>query len=514
MKRWMIVCTMAAAVLPAADAAAFCGFYVSGADAALFNEATQVVLMRDGTRTVLSMQNAYKGPPQDFAMVVPVPVVLKDGDVVTLPHDIFRKIDLLDAPRLVEYWEQDPCGGGFGMGAGGARPGSVRAAPEGDAISARDHGVTVEARFTVGEYEIVILSAKDSTGLDTWLREHRYKIPAGAEPYLRPYVQSGMKFFVARVNIKKVKVTGGRAMLSPLRIHYDTEDFVLPIRLGLANSSGVQDLIIHILAPEQRYEAANYDNVTIPTNLDVDDSVRDRFGAFYAALFDRTVATHPLALVTEYAWDASSCDPCPLPPLEPAELATLGADVLGSHGPDDSYVLTRLHLRYPKDFRGDDIVFRRAHPIAGGREVEDDEGRIERRARPDDWNNFQARYVIRHRWTGPISCTDPQRGMWGPPPPRPGQQDYDPWASMKPTAASDLAFAPRGRIALGLVIAEDVPEIGVKQGDPTVPPPTLGGPGTVNKRSGCACRGTGSGQMVGAAFIALVALAMTRRRRR
>lgn len=38
---------------------AFCGFYVSGADQTLFNNATQVVLMREGTRTVLSMQNDY-----------------------------------------------------------------------------------------------------------------------------------------------------------------------------------------------------------------------------------------------------------------------------------------------------------------------------------------------------------------------------------------------------------------------------------------------------------------------
>lgn len=38
-------------------AAAFCGFYVSGADTKLYNNATQVVLMREGTRTVLSMQN-------------------------------------------------------------------------------------------------------------------------------------------------------------------------------------------------------------------------------------------------------------------------------------------------------------------------------------------------------------------------------------------------------------------------------------------------------------------------
>ena len=56
---------------------AFCGFYVSGADASLYNNATMVVMMREGTRTVLSMQNNYQGPPEDFAMIVPVPVVLQ-----------------------------------------------------------------------------------------------------------------------------------------------------------------------------------------------------------------------------------------------------------------------------------------------------------------------------------------------------------------------------------------------------------------------------------------------------
>src|SRR5215210_4265416 len=91
------------------EAQAFCGFYVSGADAKLFNNATQVVMMREGTRTVLSMQNNYQGPPSNFAMVVPVPVVLQKENVKTLPREVFAKVDQLDAPRLVEYWEQDPC---------------------------------------------------------------------------------------------------------------------------------------------------------------------------------------------------------------------------------------------------------------------------------------------------------------------------------------------------------------------------------------------------------------------
>ncbi|HHH29559.1 MAG TPA: DUF2330 domain-containing protein, partial [Polyangiaceae bacterium] len=74
-----------------ATAEAFCGFYVAGADAKLFNNATLVVMMRDGTKTVLSMQNNYQGPPENFAMVVPVPVVLQKEDVKTLPSTIFER---------------------------------------------------------------------------------------------------------------------------------------------------------------------------------------------------------------------------------------------------------------------------------------------------------------------------------------------------------------------------------------------------------------------------------------
>src|SRR5438445_10372155 len=88
---------------------AFCGFYVGGSNQKMFNDATQVVLVRDGTRTVLSMQNDYRGPLEDFAMVVPVPVVLKQSDVKILDKGVFARLDSLGSPRLVEYWEQDPC---------------------------------------------------------------------------------------------------------------------------------------------------------------------------------------------------------------------------------------------------------------------------------------------------------------------------------------------------------------------------------------------------------------------
>src|SRR5687767_6534647 len=155
-----------AGVLAAQTAHAFCGFYVAGGDQQMFNEATQVVLMRMGTRTVLSMQNNYKGPPEAFAMVVPIPVVLQEPDVKTLNREVFEHVEKMGAPRLVEYWEHDPCQPDYpeeGM-TGMKMASDKKGAPSGGA-GRDDLGVTIEAKFVVGEYQILILSAKDLTGL-------------------------------------------------------------------------------------------------------------------------------------------------------------------------------------------------------------------------------------------------------------------------------------------------------------------------------------------------------------
>ena len=42
--------------------------------------------------------------------------------------------------------------------------------------------------------------------------------------------------------------------------------------------------------------------------------------------------------------------------------------------------------------------------------------RLEYGAKPSQQNYFQARYAVRHYWTGPIKCANPQRNVWGGPP--------------------------------------------------------------------------------------------------
>jgi hypothetical protein len=506
----------------------FCGFYVAGGNQPMFNDATQVVMMRSGTRTVLSMQNNYKGPVDAFAMVIPVPVVLHEGDVKTLAKEVFDHVEEMGAPRLVEYWEQDPCAPHV-VTETTTRAVNKGAIPEPTTATDKDFGVKIEAKFTVGEYQIVILSAKDSTGLDGWLRSEHYNIPAGAEPLLRPYVEGGSKFFVAKVDPQKVKFSPSgsgsnqSAALSPLRFHYDSDHFDLPIRLGLASSSGTQDLIVNILAPNQRYQVANYPNVTIPTNLDVRESVKDKFGAFYAALFDRTLEKHPGAVVTEYAWQATTCDPCPGPTLDGSELFTLGADVLAGTASqpqpysNNDFVLTRLHARYGKDIK-DDLVFKAADPIAGGREHLKSDGKLEEGASPDGYNNFQGRYAVRHPWLGPVRCEHPERNVWGGPPPAvTAQAGFQP-PTTRP--ALGLAFAPRNAVQLGQAVTRDVPEIDLKAGASNDPAPATAGsavapmsPSTTKKKTGCGCQMTERNDLLGGALLVGASLLFRRRRR-
>jgi hypothetical protein len=464
--RVLLAASLAATVAAGSTAHAFCGFFVAGNDSKLTNTASQVVLLRNGNRTVMTLSNHYQGPTENFAMVVPVPVVLHKEDVKTLPADVFDHIDSLSAPRLVEYWEQDPCfvpppPSSFPVTAAAPGAGRVRRSED------KDLGVKIEAQFVSGEYQIVILSARDSSGLETWLHQEKYTIPQGAAAALAPYVRDQMKFFVAKVDIKKVKRDAqGQVVLSPLRFGFDANELRLPVRLGLLNANGKQDLLVYILHPTARYEVANYPNVFVPTNLEVADEVRGSFAAFYAQLFDETIAKmNNKAVVTEYAWQTTSCDPCPCPPLQPNDLATLGGDSLpGANqnqgrfgGGFSGWVLTRLHTRYSRDTLSEDLLFREAKPVVGGRANWDGTS-LDAGAQNASVNNFQGRYIIRHYWSGKVACDHPQYGRWGGPPN--GNQP-------QPQAAKDLALAPRGKVTLRGVVRSPVPSLGI----PGSPPP-------------------------------------------
>ena len=218
----ILVSAMLVALILAAprDARAFCGFYVGKAEASLVNHASQVVMAHHDDKTVISLMNDYQGEPSEFALVVPVPVVLQKGQVHIGDRELFRKIDAYSSPRLVEYFDPDPCAMmEFAprslSGPVGAMTNMAKAKRDDKAL-----GVTVEAEYTVGEYDIVILSAKESSGLETWLQQNGYRIPYGARRALEPYIRQDMKFFVAKVNLTEHR-RAGLTYLRPLQFAFE-----------------------------------------------------------------------------------------------------------------------------------------------------------------------------------------------------------------------------------------------------------------------------------------------------
>jgi len=350
------------------NAAAFCGFYVAKADTDLFNSASQVVMVRDEDRTVITMANDFEGDVKDFAMVIPVPTFIERGQINVANQGLIDHLDAYTAPRLVEYFDENPCQRhAYRTELAMAMADSVQL--KGSGVAAEESGVTIEAKYTVGEYDILILSAEESSGLIDWLQANDYQLPEGAEEVVGSYLKQGMRFFVAKVNLE-AQQESGYTNLRPLQVAFESPKFMLPIRLGTLNAEGKQELFVYALTRSGRVEASNYRTVRMPSNVEIPGFVKGRFNDFYRDMFTRqTEKEKGRAVFLEYAWDMAWCDPCAADPLTTTQLRNLGVywleDESGGNGlmnkrtlqsPADVFV-TRLHLRYDSETFPDDLKF-------------------------------------------------------------------------------------------------------------------------------------------------------------
>ncbi len=397
MKYRIIALLLISGALSALQVNAFCGFYVAKADTKLFNNKSEVILVRDGNRTVITMSNDFKGTVKDFAMVVPVPVVLREDQIRIVNRNVFDVLDSYSGPRLVEYYDQNPCMPVFDDVSDFAptmRAEMSMAENTSMNFMAKDLGVQIEAQYTIGEYDILLLSAKESSGLKTWLTQNGYKIPATAEEVLEPYIKSNMKFFVVKVNIDKF-LESSSEYLNPIQIEFEHDRFMLPIRLGMANSSGEQDMIVYAFTKKGRVECTNYRTVKIPTDRNIPLFVEPKFGEFYKSLFDNSYTKEAKrAVFLEYAWDVSlqnpmKCDPCVGPPPMQKEFQEAGVNWINGWGGEPVF-FTRLHVRYTRDKFPQDLQFQ----VTSNQE------------------RFQGRYILTHPASGEFNCDEGQKYLY------------------------------------------------------------------------------------------------------
>ena len=384
------VLTACITIMVTTTAQAFCGFYVAKADTSLFNRASQVVLVRDDDKTVITMANDFEGNVEDFAVVIPVPTKIEREQINVGDRAIIQHLDAYTSPRLVEYHDNDPCARYDLLERMSSDASSPAVAGE-LRRSAKSQGVTIEASYTVGEYDILILSAKESSGLIGWLNDNDYKIPRGAKQVVDSYLKQDMRFFVAKVNVEEQSKLGYQ-YLRPLQVAYESNKFMLPIRLGTLNANGKQELYVYALTRTGRVETTNYRTVKLPTNVEVPEFVEGEFANFYRDMFARqTEKENGRAVFLEYAWDMAWCDPCAADPLSQDELRKLGVFWLPGSGQENRRIMqpqaqnvfvTRLHVRYDAEHFPEDLMFQET----------------------GDRQNYQGRYVIRHPWKGAASC--------------------------------------------------------------------------------------------------------------
>lgn len=381
--QWFVCVAVTLAIVQASTApvAACCSFYVTKGDSKPSSNSSKVVVSRKGNETTITMASDYAGDTNQFALIVPVPNLIERRQISVVDWDGIDHLDAYSASMLVENTDMDPCPPPADL------PALLRASPgwrfaEVDGLIVPHDGVAVEARYNIADYDISILSTAQSHDLMNWLADNGYKVPDNAAPGLESYIKQNMHFFLAKVNLDRMKFTG-KGYLRPLQVRYETPEFTLPLRIGALNSNGPQDLIVYALTEKGPVESANYPNVKIPTHVEAPLYVKDDFGRFYEALFDRAVARENTAAVfIEYAGFIAA---------HARKFAELGAGWVDDSGNreaagDGSVFLTCLHIRYDAQSFPEDIAF----------------------LEPQTTEAFGRRYFIRHPWTGDGTCAAAQ----------------------------------------------------------------------------------------------------------
>lgn len=348
------------------------------------NPATAVFLLRDGTRTVMTVEPAYEGPRTELSMIVPLPNPITRDDIRTISGHHFRRVDRATAPRLRHRW--DACPGPLRARRRAARGRSGGAGLAGEPLG-DELGVEIEESWDVDEYDVSLLSAAQSTGLLTFLRERGLELPPRAAPVLRSYIEAGHRFALIEVDPSRARQVGERMVLDPIQLHFDSEELRVPVRLGTLNSPGEQELLLYVLSRDGRYEVANREALVAPSEITLRESYEGGFGPFYAGLMDELYRRHPGATVTEFARPIVGFSS----PLRARMVWWFGLDRHVERTEEGRpnwrdlrrWTLSRIRYRYGADL-DDDLVLRPADAI------------VTDRSWPRGANGFSVRFFVDH----------------------------------------------------------------------------------------------------------------------
>ncbi len=320
-----------------------CPTVATGTPSQLSFDVAQVAIVRQDNRTTFSVSINPYGDKQSFALVLPVSTILEQDEIQTLDADIFARLNAYSAPMHVNDAGCPQDSGNYALDAGES---------DSDTDSDSDSDVEVEANYLVGEYEVTILSSTESSGLQDYLDQKGFFLPAGADERLAEYIDAGSYFLTAKVADEAAEANG--LPLSPLQISYESDIFAIPIRLATLNSPGVQDMVIYALndVGDGKVGLANYTEFDVPDRCIWGDAASEDFDTFYEDHFvESWEAEKTGAWTVEYAGQPYDCNPCTGYNLTEEDVA-----MLGFRGDYWNHHLSRLRFRYTPDQATEDLV--------------------------------------------------------------------------------------------------------------------------------------------------------------
>ena len=312
---------------------------------------TELVVMQQGGLSVVTLSVDYLGPFERFALLVLVPRDVERQRLKTVKHEFIARLEQLTAPRVFEFWEQDPCVPGPAQQAWQEH---VRVKNRGfltpDVMPPRDAHYPVSNELSIpaapvfketeNEFSYQLLRPKSSAELQRWLEKRGYRIVPGTLEPLIDRLESDVQILVAEVAVDRAELIDGEH-LQLGGIRYWSRRPLLPIleSLGRENLGPQHDLFVYTLHREHRFQPAHQKHLFAPTNLKVTAALGARVGLLYNTLFERLLSRAPGAAVTEFVGPSEECgEPCSNAPLELRELLTFGGDVLEATLPHDERV--------------------------------------------------------------------------------------------------------------------------------------------------------------------------------
>ena len=150
---------------------------------------------------------------------------------------------------------------------------------------------------------------------------------------------------------------------------------MLPIRLGMANADGDQDLLVYAFSKKGKVECTNYRTVPMPTGKNVPLFVQKNFGEFFTPMFFKTSGVkkanycHARVRMDVSPKNFMKCDPCVATAPSAQDLVQAGvwwitrdwndySDVNNNDEYADNVFFTRLHVRYNRNAFPQDLFFR------------------------------------------------------------------------------------------------------------------------------------------------------------